>query len=59
MKTKFVRRSSLALAISEVIAWISFKFLLLLPLGHMSRHFFNLKKKKVFFLLFTNLFRVC
>ncbi len=49
-----VRRPSVASIISEVIAWISFKFQLWLPLGHMPRlflHFWNL-----FFLFYKNIF---
>ncbi len=36
-----VRRPSVASIISEVTAWIAFKFQLWLPLGHMPRRFFH------------------
>ncbi len=41
---------SVASIISEITAWISFKFKLWLPLGHMPRRLF------VFFLFFFSLF---
>ncbi len=40
LKSKFVR-PSVASIISEVTAWITFKFQLWLPLGHMPRLFLN------------------
>ncbi len=43
MKSKFVRRMSVASIISEPIACISFKFWLLLTLGYMPRHVWNLQ----------------
>ncbi len=43
-----VRRPSVASIISEVTAWIAFKFQLWLRLGHMPRRFFFL----IFFLIF-------
>ncbi len=39
-----VRRPSVASIISEVTAWIDFKFQLWLPLGHMPRRFFSFLK---------------
>ncbi len=51
-----VVRPSVASIISEVIAWISFKYLLWLPLGHMPRLFFSFLNKKKFE-FFTNIFR--
>ena len=48
-ESKFVRRPSVASIISESIAWISFKFSLWPPLGHMPRRFFLIMKKKMIF----------
>ncbi len=42
--------------ISEPIAWISFKFWFLLPLGHMPRRVEVLKKNIFFFGFFKNIF---
>ncbi len=44
-----VLTSSVSSIIWEVIAWISFKFWLLLPLGHMTKLFFIFEKKKEYF----------
>ena len=60
MKSKFVHcpsvaRSSSVSIISEPNAWISFKFLFLLPLGHMQRLFFYFLNFFFFFYIFVNM----
>ena len=58
MKSKFVRhpssvRPSVASIISEAIPWMSFKFLVVVSLGHMPRRFLNFWKKKIFYECFS------